>query len=61
MLENHTRRKPFYSDADSKYDPAEGEALAVVDVLDKARYFVLRCEELIIAVDHKPLLKIFGE
>ena len=38
----------------------EGEALAVADALNKARYFILGCEDLIIAVDHKPLLKIFG-
>ena len=38
-----------------------GEALAVVDALDKARYFVLGCEDLIIAVDDKPLLKIFAD
>ena len=29
--------------------------------MDKARYFVLGCKDLIIAVDHKPLLKIFGD
>ena len=36
----------------------EGEALAVADALDKAR---LGCSNLIIAVDHKPLLKLFGD
>ncbi|VDI02177.1 Hypothetical predicted protein [Mytilus galloprovincialis] len=51
----------FTHDAESRYAPVEGEALAVVDSLDKARYFVLGCEELIIAVDHKPLLKFFGD
>ena len=39
----------------------EGEALAVADALDKARFFVLGCNDLIIAVDHKPLLKIFSD
>ena len=39
----------------------EGEALAVADALDKARYFVLGCEDLILAVDHKPLLKVLGD
>ncbi len=33
----------------------------MADGLDKARYFVLGCEDLIVAVDHKPLLKIFGD
>ena len=50
----------FTSGAESRYAPVEGEALAVADALDKARFFVLGCNELIIAVDHKPLLKIFG-
>ena len=36
-----------------------GRTLA--DALDKARYFVLGCEDLIVAVDHKPLLKISGD
>jgi len=39
----------------------EGEALALADGLHRARFFVLGCEELLIAVDHKPLLKIFGD
>ena len=39
----------------------EGEALAVVHALDKARHFVLGCTDLVIAVDHKPLLKLFGD
>lgn len=47
--------------AESRYAPIEGEALAVADVLDKARYFVLSCSQLIVVVDHKPLLKVFGD
>lgn len=47
--------------AESRYAPVEGKALAVVDALDKARFFTLGCEDLIIAVDHKPLLKLFGD
>ena len=47
--------------AESHYAPVEGEALAVVDALDKTRYFVLVCDDLIIVVDHKPLLKIFSD
>ncbi len=38
----------------------EGESLALADALLKARHFVLGCTDLIIAVDHKPLVKIFG-
>ncbi|CAG2216565.1 unnamed protein product [Mytilus edulis] len=51
----------FTHPAESRYAPVEGEALAVVDALDKARYSVLGCDDLIIAVDHKPLLKIFSD
>lgn len=35
--------------------------MALADALDKARFFVLGCSDLIIAVDHKPLLKLFGD
>ena len=51
----------FTHAAESRYAPIEGEALAVADALDKARFFVLGCEDLIVAVDHKPLLKVFGD
>ncbi len=51
----------FTSGAESRYAPIEGEALAVADALDKARFFVLGCEDLILAVDHKPLIKVLGD
>ena len=51
----------FTHAAESRYAPIEGEALAVADALDKARHFVLGCDNLIIAVDHRPLLKIFND
>ena len=51
----------FTHPAESRYAPIEGEALAVAEALKKSRYFVLGCPDLIIAVDHKPLLKIFGD
>ena len=51
----------FTHAAELRYAPVEGEALAVADALDKARFFVLGCSNLIIAVDHKPLLKVFGD
>ena len=35
--------------------------MAVADALDKCRYFVLGCSNLTVAVDHKPLLKIFSD
>ena len=51
----------FTSSAESRYAPIEGEALAVVDALEKTRHFVLGCPNLTIAVDHRPLLKVFGD
>ena len=51
----------FTTGAESRYAPIEGEALAVVDALRKARHFVLGCKDLIVAVDHKPLLKVLGD
>ena len=51
----------FTGSAESRYAPIEGEALAVADALDKARYFVLECNNLTVAVDHKPLLKILND
>ena len=49
----------FTHPAESRYAPVEGEALAVADALDKARHFVLGCQDLVVAVDHKPLLGLF--
>ena len=51
----------FTHAAESRYAPIKGEAFAVADALDKARFFVLGCTNLIVAVDHKPLLKILGD
>ena len=51
----------FTHAAESRYAPVEGEALAVADALNRARHFVLGCSDLVIAVDHKPLLKLFGD
>ena len=51
----------FTHNAESRYAPVEGETLADADALDKARYFVLGCKDLIVAVDHKSLLKLFGD
>ena len=51
----------FTSSTESRYAPIEGEALAVVEALKKARHFVLGCKHLIVATDHKPLLKVFSD
>ena len=51
----------YTSPAESRYAPVEGECLAVAWSLKKAKYFVLGCKELIVAVDHKPLLGVLNE
>ena len=51
----------FTTGAESRYSPVEGEALAIVDALDKARHYVLGCPDLTIATDHNPLVKLFGD
>ena len=51
----------FTTDAESRYAPVEGEALAVVYALEQCRMFVMGCKNLVVAVDHKPLVKIFSD
>ena len=51
----------FTHSAESRFAPIEGEAFAVADALDKAKFFVLGCSQQMVAVDHKPLLKILGD
>ena len=51
----------FTSPAESRYSPVEGECLAVAWSLRKAKYYVAGCEDLIVAVDHKPLLGLLNE
>ena len=51
----------YTSPAESRYSPVEGECLAVAWSLKKAKYFVLGCENLVVAVDHKPLLGVLGD
>ena len=51
----------FTQHSESNYAPVEGEALAVTYALDKAKFFVMGCDDLTIAVDHKPLLGIFSD
>ena len=49
------------SSAEAGYAPVEGEALAVVWCLRKARLFLLGCPNLTLVTDHKPLVKLFGD
>ena len=50
----------FTNQAEGNYSPTEGEALAVAWSLKHFRLLTLRCPNLLIATDHKPLLGIFN-
>ncbi|CAC5397319.1 unnamed protein product [Mytilus coruscus] len=50
----------FTHSSESRYAPIEGEALAVVYALHETRYYVRGCKDLLVANDHKPLLKILN-
>ena len=49
------------SQAEAGYAAVEGEALAVVWCLKKARLLLLGCPNLTIVTDHRPLVKLFGD
>jgi hypothetical protein len=51
----------FCSSAESRYSPIEGEALAVAWGLERGKYFLLGCRDLVICVDHKPLVGLYAE
>ena len=46
---------------ETNYAPIEGEALAVVWALQQTHYFTMGCDDLVVVVDHRPLVKIFGD
>ena len=51
----------FLTSTEQRYAPVEGEALAVVWGLEQSRFFTQGCDDLFVATDHKPLIKIFGD
>ena len=51
----------YLSETESRYAPIEGEALALTFGLEKSKYFILGCPDLIVCVDHKPLLGLFSK
>ena len=51
----------FLKDAETRYAPIEGEALAVAYALQKCKMFVLGCPDLIVATDHQPLTSILND
>ena len=50
----------FTTPAQSRYAPIEGEALALLHALSSCRMFVMGCPNLLVAVDHQPLTRIFN-
>ena len=51
----------FTNEAEGRYAPTEGEALAVAWALKTSRLFTLGCPRLTVVTDHKPLLGIFND
>ena len=51
----------FTKDAETRYRPTEGEALAVAWGLENSRMFTLGCTDLLVSTDHQPLLGIFKD
>ena len=51
----------FTSGAECRYAPVEGEALAVAWGLEATKHYTLGNPRLLVATDHKPLLKILGD
>ena len=50
----------FCTPAESRYHPIEGEGHAVITGLEKCKFFILGIKNLILCIDHKPLLAILG-
>ena len=51
----------FLTTAEQHYAPIEGEALAITWGLEQTKFFMLGCHQLIVATNHKPLIKVFGD
>ena len=51
----------FLQEAEQNYAPVEGEALAIVWCLKKARNFLLGAETFKVLTDHKPLISTFNK
>jgi len=47
----------FLQDAEKRYAPIEGEALAIVYALEQTRHFTMGCDNLVVVTDHKPLIR----
>ena len=54
-------RSRFTHPVEARYTPVDGEALALDYGLSSTRFFVLGCENLTVAVNCRPLLKVFQD
>jgi hypothetical protein len=51
----------FLSPAEKNYAPIEGEAPGAAWSLEQTRFFTMGCDNLLVVVDHKPLVKLLGD
>ena len=51
----------FLRPSEKHYKAIEGEALAAAWALEQTRYFTMGCNDLLVVVDHAPLVKILGD
>ena len=51
----------FCHQAEQLYAPIEGEAAAAAWAVDKCKFFLLGLPDFLLALDHKPLISIFGD
>ena len=51
----------FLTPAEQHYAAIVGEGLAITWGLEQTKYFTLGCQQLLVATDHKPPIKIYGD
>lgn len=51
----------FLKKSEKNYAPVEGEALGVAWSLEQTHYFTMGCDNLLLVVDHRPLLQLLGD
>ena len=51
----------FLSSAKERYAPVKGKALAIAWSLEQTKYFTQGCGNLVVVIDHQPLVKIFRD
>ena len=51
----------FNTPTEARYAPIEGEALAIAWALRQTKFFTMGCDKLLIATDHKPLIRLLKD